>query len=106
MKYALCLSLCTIICTAAFAQLPDLRLELPDTFSIEKKDVFSLKINSFCESKLKEITDEKLQIYPFDLTYNGDSLNAESCKTRGKSTHLFRRKSFSISLEDPIVLGK
>ena len=106
MKYALCLSLCTIICITAFAQSSDLCLDLPDTLSIDSRNVFSLKVNSYCESKLKEISGEKLNIHPFEIAFNGVALHAESCKTRGKSTHYFKRKSFSISLDDPIVLGK
>ena len=93
------------ICTALFGQSGDLLLELSDPLSIEEKNFFSLQVDPYYESKLKEISGKKFEIHSSDLAYNGSVLKIKSLKTRGKSTLFFTRKSFSISLKEPVILG-
>jgi len=58
------------------------------------------------ESKLKEISGKKLEIPSCEIAYNGVAVKTKSCKTRGNTTLYFKRKSFSISLKDSVVLGE
>ena len=94
------------IYTTVFTQSADLFLELPEALSVEDKNVFSFKVNSKWESKLNEISGRKLEIPSCEVAYNGVAVKTKSCKTRGNTTLYFKRKSFSISLKDPVVLGE
>lgn len=92
------------ICTALLGQSGDLFLELSDPSSNGEKNSFSLQIDSYYESRLKEISGKKFEIHSSDLAFNGSDLEIKSIKTRGKSTLFFTRKSFSISLIEPVIL--
>ena len=106
MKYAVFLFFCLNIYTTVFTQSVDLYLDLSEALSLEDKNIFSFKVTSYCESRLKEISGEKFEIPSCEIAYNGVALKAKSCKTRGKTTLYFKRKSFSISLKDSVVLGE
>jgi len=106
MKFAAFLFLWLNICTTGLTQSADLSFELPEALSLEDKNVFSIKVNSYWESELEEISGKKLEIPSCEITYNGVALKSKSCKTRGNTTLYFKRKSFSISLKDPVVLGE
>lgn len=104
MKSLVFLFFCLYLCTSVFSQSGGLTLDLPDTLSLGEKNKFSLEVNDYLEVKLQEITGEKLRIPSPELSYNGDKLNMKSCKTRGQTTLYFKRKSYSVSLKDPIVI--
>jgi spore coat protein H len=106
MKYLIFLIFCLNICTPVFSQSAGLTLDFSDTLSLGKKNRFSLMVNDYLEDKLQDITGEKLKIPSSELEYNGEKVKMKSCKTRGQTTLYFRRKSYSISLEDPIVIGE
>jgi len=106
MKCAVFLILWLNICTAVFTQSADLSLELPEVLSSDEKNVFSFKVDSKWESRLNEISGQKLEIPSCEIAYNGVAVKTKSCKTRGNTTLYFKRKSFSVSLKDPVVLGE
>ena len=106
MKFAVFLFIWLNIYTTALTQSADLSLELPESLALEDKNVFSFKVNSKWESKLKEISGQKLEIPSCEIAYNGVALKSKSCKTRGNTTLYFKRKSFSISLKDSVELGE
>jgi spore coat protein H len=105
MKYATIFLFCLLVCPLDLAQPLDLSLDLPGTLDVEETNVFHLQVNDYCESKLLEISDQKLEIPSCKLSYNGIPLKTKSCKTRGKTTLHFKRKSLSISLKSPVVIG-
>ena len=106
MKYAVFLFFCLNICSAAVAQSPLVCLDLSGPQLLEEKNVFNLRVNSYCESRLKEISGEKFEIHSCEIAYNGKPLKTKSCKTRGNTTLYFKRKSYSISLKKPVLLGE
>jgi spore coat protein H len=106
MKYAIFLFLGLNICTAVFTQATGLSLAVPDVQSLGEKNVFSFKVDAYAESKLEEISGEKYEIPSCEIAYNGVVLKTKSCKTRGQTTLFSKRKSYSISLKKPIVLGE
>jgi spore coat protein H len=63
---------------------------------------FDFEISDFSLDELLEVTGEKLTLKPKNVAFNGQPLKVKSCKTRGNTTLLFRRKSLSLSLDDPI----
>ena len=106
MKYAVFLGFYLSICTAVLSQSTDLYLELPRAFSFEDKNVYSFEVSSYCELKINEISGEKFTIPSCEMAYNGIALNPKSCKIRGRTSLYFKRKSFSISLVDPVIRGE
>ena len=106
MKYVVFLFLCLNIYTTVLTQSADLSLEFPEGLSLENKNIFSFKVDSKWESKLMEISGRKIEIPSCEISYNGVTLKTKSCKTRGNTTLYFKRKSFSISLKDPAILGE
>ena len=106
MKNAVFFGLCLNICTLVFSQEAVLYLDLPRALSSEEKNIYSLEVNSYCESRLNEISGEKYEIPSCEMAYNGVPLEIKSCKTRGHSTLYFKRKSFSVSLNKPVIGGE
>jgi len=105
MKHAVFLGLFLNICTVVLSQLEVLYLDLTTTLSIESKNIYSLEVNSYCESKLQEITGEKFTIPSCKMSYNGVPLKIKSCKVRGHTTLFYKRKSLSISMGNAVLLG-
>jgi spore coat protein H len=105
MKCAIFIFLGLSIYTFVFTQSADLSLDLPDTLPIKDKNLFSIWVDPQWEFRLAEISGQKLKIPSCEIDYNGTSLKLKSCKTRGHATLFFRRKSFSISLIEPMVIG-
>ena len=66
---------------------------------------FDFEISDFSLDELIAVTGEKMTLKPKRVTFNGQPLEVKSCKTRGNTTLLFRRKSLSLSLDDPINFG-
>ena len=106
MKWVLFLFFGLNISATVFAQTASVHLDLPDTLSLEHKKVFSFKVAKYWESRMEEISGQKLEISIDEIAYNGVEVQAKSVKTRGKTTLYFKRKSYSISLKDPIQLGE
>jgi len=106
MKWTLILFFGLIISTSAFAQTASSYLDLPDTLSLQHNRVFSFKVDKYIESRMEEISGEKVELSIDEISYNGVDINARSVKTRGQTTLYFKRKSYSISLEKPIHLGE
>jgi len=103
MKYAVVIGCCLHIGTFVFAQGDTLHLDFTGTLSNEHKNIYSLEVNSYLETKLREISGEKKTIYSFKLAYNDVPMDVKTCKIRGHSTLYFKRKSFSISLYEPLI---
>lgn len=103
MRQAVFIGLFLKFCTLVWAQQAGLYLNLPGTLPHESKNIFTLEVESYCQSKLNEITGEKFTIRKCKMTYNDIPLSVRSCKVRGHSTLYFKRKSLSISLEEPLV---
>ncbi len=86
MKCAVFLILWLNIYSTVLTQSADLSLELPEVLSSEEKNVFSFKVNSKWESKLNEISGQKLDIPSCEIAYNGVAVKTKSCNTRGNTT--------------------
>ena len=106
MKWALFLFFALYISTTVSAQTASVFLDLPDTLSLEHNRVFSFKVDKYWESRMEEISGQKLEISIDEIAYNGVEVKAKSVKTRGQTTLYFKRKSYSISLKKPIQLGE
>jgi len=106
MKWALFLFFGLKISSIVFAQTAGDYLDLPDSLSLERNRVFSFKVDKYWESRMDEISGQKLEISIDEIAYNGVDVNAKSVKTRGQTTLYFKRKSYSISLIDPITIGE
>ena len=106
MKWALFLFFALYISTIVSAQTASVFLDLPDTLSLEHNRVFSFKVDKYWESRMEEISGQKLEISIDEIAYNGVEVKAKSVKTRGQTTLYFKRKSYSISLKKPIQLGE
>ena len=78
---------------------PGLAFSSPET-SIEHR--FEFELQDFAYHNLMKITGEKMTLVPKRVIYNDQPLKVTSCKTRGNTTLLYRRKSLSLSLELPI----
>jgi spore coat protein H len=65
-----------------------------------------MSVNPYLMEKILAITGEKMTISSLKLSYNNQLLNVRSCKTRGNTTLQFRRKSFSVSLDEPLSINK
>ncbi len=78
------------------------------SFSADASDqiehTFDLEVSPHLEYRILNLFGEKMQFNPIQITFNDNPLKIKSCKTRGKTTLQFRRKSFSLSLIDPIQL--
>ena len=105
MKKAVFLGLCMHICAVVYSQEAGPFLDLRGAVPREEKHIFSFTVSPYCEERIYEISGEKFKIPSIDISYNGVPLETKSCKTRGRSTLHFKRKSFSISLFEPILLG-
>ena len=106
MKNAVFLGLCLHICTFVFAQEAGPFLDLSGAVPAGDKHVFSFEVSPYCADRIHEISGEKFKIPTIEINFNGIPLETKSCKTRGRSTLHFKRKSFSISLLEPFVLGE
>jgi spore coat protein H len=106
MKGTLILAVCLNICAFGYSQEAGLCLDLPAELSHESKNLYSFKVSSYIDSRIKEISGEKFKIPSCEIAYNGIPLAVKTCKIRGHTTLYFKRKSFSISLKDPILLGE
>jgi len=105
MKWALFLFFGLKISSTVFAQTAGDYLDLPDSLSLERNRVFSFTVDKYWESRMDEISGQKLEISIDEIAYNGVDVKAKSVKTRGQTTLYFKRKSYSISLKDPITIG-
>jgi spore coat protein H len=105
MKYAVIFACCLHIGTMVFTQETAQYLDLTGISSHGQKDIYNLEVNAYCESKLQEISGEKFKIPSCKMTYNDIPLEIKSCKIRGHSTLYFKRKSFSIALNEPVLRG-
>lgn len=105
MKNALFLGLCLHICTVTLSQEVGPFLDLIGTVPVEERHCFNFRVSPYCEERIDEISGEKFKIPSIDISYDGSPLKIKSCKTRGHSTLHFKRKSFSISLFEPMVLA-
>ena len=105
MKLAIFLFFWLNICTSVFAQTAGVYLDLPDSLSLEHNKVFSFEVNKNWESRMEDISGQKLEIKIDEIGYNGVEVKVKSVKTRGQTTLYFKRKSYSISLKKPIPLG-
>ena len=105
MKNAVILGLCLHICTVLYSQEAGSFLDLTGVVPSGEKHTFSFTVSPYCEERIHEISGEKFKIPSLEISYNGFPLEAKSCKTRGQSTLHFKRKSFSISLLEPMVMG-
>jgi len=68
------------------------------------QDRFKLEVQDHNLDKILDITGQKISVNPKTLFFNQIPLQVKSCKTRGNTTLLYRRKSFSISLYEPISM--
>lgn len=73
----------------------------PSSRKIEHK--FDITVNHYVEDKMLDLPGRKMTISKPVITFNDEPLNVKSCKTRGSSTLQFRRKSYSVSLKDPLI---
>lgn len=105
-KHVIFLVLCLNIWALSFSQEVGPYLDLPEAFSIKKRNVYTMKVSPYCETKINEISGKKFEISSCKMAYNGLPLEIKSCKTRGHTTLHFKRKSFSISLENPLIMGE
>jgi spore coat protein H len=106
MNNAVFLGLCLHICTVIFAQEAGPYLDLSGAVPAWEKHAFSFEVSPYCKDRIDEISGEKFKIPTIKIIYDGIPLETKSCKTRGRSTLYFKRKSFSISLLEPLVLGE
>ena len=97
MKKAVFLGLCLHICAVVLSQEAGPFLDLRGAVSRQEKHIFRFTVSPYCEERIHEISGEKFKIPSIDIRYNGVPLETKSCKTRGRSTLHFKRKSFSIS---------
>lgn len=68
------------------------------------ENTFNFEVHPNLEKKILRISGEKMEFKANQITFNDHPLEVKSCKTRGNTTLQFRRKSFSLSLMDPIAL--
>jgi len=104
MRPAVFLGLFLNICATVFSQEDVLYLNLPGTLSIESRNIYSLEVNSWSESKLQEISGEKFTMPSCKMAYNEVPLEVKSCKIRGHTTLYFKRKSLSVSLNKEVSI--
>ena len=105
MKNAVFLTLFLHICTVVFSQEAGPFLDLSVVDPSGEKHIFSFKVSPYGEERIHEISGEKFNIPSVEISHDGIPLVTKSCKTRGHSTLHFKRKSFSISLLEPMVMG-
>ncbi len=67
--------------------------------------IFDIRVGAYWQQEIKEVTGQKLEIPKCEVFYNGEALQVKTCKTRGSSTLNFVRKSFLVSLDEPIDLA-
>lgn len=68
------------------------------------QNTIDIKISSANYEKIKEISGQKIHIRNPLFKANGTNISAKEIHTRGNTTLHFRRKSFSISLDDKASL--
>ncbi len=76
-----------------------LELALPERSVMNN---FEIHIRNFHADQIHSITGKKLTLNPDKIIFNGEVLNVKSFKTRGNTTLNYRRKSFSLSLIEPV----
>ena len=96
-KLIICITALCLLTTYAWSQL---NLEFHANQSQDIDSRFKLEVNPMVLEKILEITGEKMTIVPNSFTFNKQLLDVKSCKTRGNTTLKFRRKSFSLSLNE------
>ena len=74
--------------------------------SISIENRFDFDVNKYLEEKILSISGEKMEFNANQITFNDHPLEVKSCKTRGNTTLQFRRKSFSLSLNNPMALQR
>ncbi len=80
------------------------QLAFPVIVSEKINNTFDLQVPSYVQDQILNISGEKMVVKSVQITFNDHPFELKSCKTRGNTTLQYRRKSFSLSLIDPITL--
>jgi len=81
-------------------------LSFSKNLSVSIENRFDFDVNKYLEEKILSISGEKMEFNADEITFNDHPLEVKSCKTRGNTTLQFRRKSFSLSLNNPMALQR
>ncbi len=82
------------------------QLTFPAIVSENINNIFDIQVPSYIQDNILSISGEKMVVKPVQITFNDHPIAVKSCKTRGNTTLQYRRKSFSLSLHDPITIKK